>query len=791
MSDTPHDRRLRAPSIVMGISVLVGCALYLLSAWISDNAGTITTPSNPSPLRRSAIRFAQKVDLLEGLERACYDWRALLASRFAPASSDRLGFVVIDDESIRDIGRGESLQGVQFGLLWPRYLYAKVLEELRAQGARAVGFDVFFSDIRHDHASLSIGNTNIDSDAYFSVQLRRSKDTAVILAAVTNSVPAFLFRVGSTRLGDVHSLRDSDGIARRIRVYQDYEIPTFDLEYYAHREGMRLVQFYPQVVLQDYEDHSLVTNRLDANERLEVESSNGRTLLIATREQRRVWSMGIQLAASVLGLDLERAFVKEGRLHLPGTNGVSRVIPINRHGQISIDWTVGVGRDAIRRESFEEVLASGVLREKGRLAEIQTNWAGKTVLVGSLATANNMSDLGGTPLNGADFLAGTHYNVANSIIQNRFVHEWPMWAEFLLVVVFGLVAGVANLRLTPERATVVAGACSVLYLAMATFAYLQTRLWLPMAHPLVGGLGLTHSVMLTYRALFEQRERLRVKAVFSKLVSPEVVHELLRLERFSLGGARRRITVFFADVRGFTEMTDRRQAAAEDYVKSHGLTGDEAEAYYEQEAKEVLDTVNRYLSAIAEVVKEHNGTLDKYIGDCVMAFWGAPTADPHHAVHAVQAAIASQRAIHELNLVRAQENEARQLENAERAKAGLPPLAPVEQLALGTGVNTGTMMVGLMGSEDHTLNYTAFGREVNLASRLEGVSGRSRIIIGEATYRELLEHSPELAALCVMRDSVQVKGFRGAVTNYEVQWKVEAEGNTVTVRRPFPRSGKR
>ena len=101
------------------------------------------------------------------------------------------------------------------------------------------------------------------------------------------------------------------------------------------------------------------------------------------------------------------------------------------------------------------------------------------------------------------------------------------------------------------------------------------------------------------------------------------------------------------------------------------------------------------------------------------------------------------------------------------------------------------MMVGLMGSEDHTLNYTAFGREVNLARRLEGVSGRSRIIIGEATYRELLEHAPELAALCVMRDSVQVKGFRGAVTNYEVQWKVEAEGDTVTVRRPFPRPGKR
>lgn len=167
-----------------------------------------------------------------------------------------------------------------------------------------------------------------------------------------------------------------------------------------------------------------------------------------------------------------------------------------------------------------------------------------------------------------------------------------------------------------------------------------------------------------------------------------------------------------------------------------------------------------------------------------MAFWGAPTGNPKHAVYAVRAAIDAQRAIHELNEVRAREDDGRTEENARRLEAGLPPLPPVEQLSLGTGVNTGTMMVGLMGSEDHTLNYTAFGREVNLASRLEGVSGRARIIIGEATYRELLRHAPDLAELCVMRESVQVKGFRGAVTNYEVMWRRDESGNTIRLRRP-------
>lgn len=784
MAENPRDRRLRVPTIVMVLSTAVGALLYLASTWLEDATTRRGDMTRTSSWKRSAVSLAHKLDLLEGVERASYDWRALLASRTAPEPSPELGFVFIDDESIRDIGRGETLHGVPFGLLWPRYLYARVLRELEAQGAKTVGFDVFFSDIRHDHSSLSIGSEVIDSDIFFRSQILKSTNITLFLASVTNAVPAFLFREGNARMADVYSLRDSDGVARRINVVEDYRIPAKPLEIHAFNERLRIVRFHPEVVLQDYETFALTTNVLDANGRMEMVGGNGRVRLIPTLETPRVWSMGIQMAAAVLGLDLGQAQVTNGVLVLPGTNGVSRRIPLDRQGRMIVDWTVSVARNRIFKESFEEVLGADVLREKGRLSEIRTNWAGKHVLVGSLATANNMSDLGATPLRSADFLPGTHINVANSIVQNRFVHQWPVGLELMLVIAAGLLAGIANLRFTAERASTVVALLALGYGVGAVLAYLQWRLWLPLAHPIGGGFMLTHGAMLTYRAFFEQRERMRIKAVFSKLVSPEVVQELLRLDRFALGGARRQITVFFADVRGFTEMTDRRQAAAEEYVRAHGLTGEAAEAYYEQEAKEVLDTVNRYLAAIADVVKQHNGTLDKYIGDCVMAFWGAPTGNPKHAVYAVRAAIDAQRVIHELNEVRAREDDGRTEENARRIEAGLPPLPPVEQLSLGTGVNTGTMMVGLMGSEDHTLNYTAFGREVNLASRLEGVSGRARIIIGEATYRELLRHAPDLAELCVMRESVQVKGFRGAVTNYEVMWRRDESGNTIRLRRP-------
>ena len=142
--------------------------------------------------------------------------------------------------------------------------------------------------------------------------------------------------------------------------------------------------------------------------------------------------------------------------------------------------------------------------------------------------------------------------------------------------------------------------------------------------------------------------------------------------------------------------------------------------------------MNEYLTIIADVVLKHGGTVDKFIGDCVMAFWGAPVHNPHHALMCVRAAIETQRAVHKFNQEREAENRQREAQNLMLAADGRELLPLLPTLVVGTGINTGVVTVGLMGS-DERVNYTVFGREVNLASRLETVSGRSRIIISEAT----------------------------------------------------------
>jgi adenylate cyclase len=370
------------------------------------------------------------------------------------------------------------------------------------------------------------------------------------------------------------------------------------------------------------------------------------------------------------------------------------------------------------------------------------------------------------------FLVTKHWNVANSVIEGTFVHRSPLALDLLLILILGAAAA----WLTWELRALVASVSVLLlvagYVGIACLAYVQQRFWLPIILPVFGALLMTHVCLVTWRVIFEQAERRRVKGIFSRIVSPNIVNELLQAETLALGGARREISVLFADVRGFTEFTDKKQEQAAEYIAANRLSPEETEAYYDEQARETLNTVNTYLAMLADIVKEHDGTLDKYIGDCVMAFWGAPTPNTKHATCCVRAAIAAQRTFYELNRKRAEENKAIEIENLTRASSGLSPKPLQPILLLGSGINTGLVTVGLMGSEAHIFNYTVFGREVNLASRLEGFSGRGRVVIGETTFKHLKTDDPELAATCIpLADADKLKGFRSAVKVYEVPWR--------------------
>ena len=712
------------------------------------------------------------VDFLENVERATYDVRARAATRVPAPVATNLAFVSIEESTITAVKNGSV--GFRFGLYWPRQVYGRMVDELAGQGAGTVAFDVLFNELRPDHQALvqMADGGYVTSDDYFAMQLHRAGN--VILADTGDAPLPALFATNAVAIGDVTATKDADGVLRRVKAFETYRqwhpyfekaAETFDLDLARARIAGG------QVILP----------RRDGDE-IKVPVDGATNFDLAGFDQRlsgkaraftdeRIWQMGIVMAAREMGLDLAHPDIDlaRGRIVLHGANGVERIIPVDAQGRFYIDWRIASDDPHLLRAPAEVLLARNFQRLNGETNALDDPFRGKVVIIGSAAQGNDLSDRGATPLERDTLLVSKHWNVANSIITGRFIRRASLSEELALIILLGSITGFLTWHM---RAFAAAGGTfllAVAYVALAFFVYAKSRLWLPLVYPVAGAMLLEHLMLVAYWAVFEEGEKRRVRAVFSKIVAPDIVDELLQAEKLSLGGGRREITIYFADVRGFTEFTDQSQAKALAYVKEHNLSAAETEQVVNAEAQETLATVNLYLGAVADVIKQHRGTLDKYIGDCVMAFWGAPATNEKHAVACVRAAIDAQRAIYRINLERVAENHKRELEGLMGGGGYPKPKLPV--LTLGSGVNTGTATVGLMGSSEHLLNYTVFGREVNLASRLEAVSGRGRIIISEATYHQVRRDDPELAATCIALPAVKVKGIVAEVKIYEVPWR--------------------
>ncbi|MCS6948504.1 MAG: CHASE2 domain-containing protein, partial [Steroidobacteraceae bacterium] len=286
-----------------------------------------------------------------------------------------------------------------------------------------------------------------------------------------------------------------------------------------------------------------------------------------------------------------------------------------------------------------------------------------------------------------------------------------------LILLAGLM-GIVVPRLGPRPAlfAIAAAVAAVIAINIALWTRL---LWvLPLATSLMY-LGAASFLLLNFNYFVEVRRKRGVQRLMSQYVPPALVEQLDPDDvRVSLEGESREMSVLFSDVRGFTSL-------------SEGLS-----------PRELTQLMNAYLTPITAVIGAHRGTIDKYIGDAVMAFWGAPLADEQHATHAVLAALGMQRKVAELG--------------SEFAARGWPALQ------IGIGVSTGVMNVGNMGS-DFRVAYTVLGDAVNLGSRLEGLTKQYGvgILISQTTYEQLQ------GVVCREIDRVRVKGRAQPVAIYE------------------------
>lgn len=749
-----------------------------------------------------------QLPVFERLEWMTYDLRVRQALKFNHQNATNLGFVSIDEDTIKLVRR--SFFGPDGpGLYWPRHVYGRLVRELSDQGAKCVAFDVIFGELRRDHAAVPFGNSDtnwVESDEYFALECAAASN--VVLATSQGLMPPPFFLKSAAAIGDVSTDKDPDGILRRVRAFRYYtnwhsafrqieEDPYLGVSLAVARVETNRVVLPRTPDPLTGEKFEPIEIPLDGEGRFDMYDLAGTNLPPGIErfskplvDVKLYWHMGVILAAKSLDLDLTNARIDlaKGVVELlDGEGRTQRRIPVDEEGFFYVDWSMPPNHPDLFQQPMHQLLHQFFMRLNGQTNELVNPWRGKVAVVGSSALANDLSDRGATPVFKDNLLVSKHWNVANSIITGRFVRRLPLWLELgVTVLLGGLTAWLTwTLRSSPMAFAVVF-LLALAYILGGLIVYVQDRLWLPFVFPLVAA-SFTQIGILTWRVAVEQAARRRVRAMFSKMVSPKIVTELLRRESLALGGARHEITVFFADVRGFTELTVRTQQETENFIRERGLDGAAAESCHDQQARETLNTVNTYLDVIAQVVTNNDGTLDKFIGDCVMAFWGAPTTNPRHATACVHAAIQAQVAVRRLNEERTLENQRRKVENEQRKAAGLEPLPDLPLLNLGTGINTGMATAGLMGSaRADSLSYTVFGREVNLASRLEGASGHGRIFISENTMRHLRRDDPDLAARCLPREPVHLKGFSAPVAIYEVPWHSLGGDNEANPRTTKP-----
>ena len=635
-----------------------------------------------------------QLGLLRRLELSTLDYRfGIRGTRGGIDDSSNVVIVEISEDALRSMPAP---------FPWPRSYYAHLLRNLRAAGARAVGIDLLFSGADpvssiHDDSL----RTALDVTDLAVLAGKREEDRPDVVMSSTRENYGNIFFPGDSAIGLVNLRPDTDGI---YRLYNPFY--TLDV-------------------------------------------ASGGTLNVPT--------FGFAILNKFLGLSA---------LSTPRPDGdafayAGRRIPRYDPGSFLINL-YGPHR-TFRHINFQDVVDDGSFttideRESGE--EINTfsdpefgyrndgTFAGKIVLVG--VTVPEYKDVFPTPLargvqKGDNLMYGVelHANVIESVIRNDFLRLQPFWSEVVMILVLAAASLIATswvkgLRVRAGYLLELLGlfwvgilTLGVVSLSIHLFAHQGLVLKLTSALLAIAG---GYAASTVYHLVSERKQRLLIKSMFSTYVNPSVVEELVANPRkLALGGKREELTVLFSDIEGFTTMSQGMQP------------------------EEIVAVLNEYLSGMSAVIFRHDGTLDKYEGDAVMAFWGAPIPQADHAVRACKAALEMQEATARLNV--------------QWRVSGRP------QLRTRIGINTGTMVVGNLGGEGK-FDYTVIGDSVNLASRLEGANKEygTRIMVSEHTYdavrAEILGRQIDRIAVVGRSQPVvtyELLGLRGGPETAEIE----------------------
>ncbi len=640
--------------------------------------------------------FGQRtgVQPFESLELKSYDWRLSTTARPETARQD-IVLIEIDEYSLRNLEPNAGRWP------WPRVVHSSLLDYLARAPAKLVVYDVNFAE-PDSRAGFSYGDATMsgaDSDAAL-VEAVRAAGNIVLLAEATYGFSGDTSHLPA--VPDQGFAVDDPAVLQRHAVF----LPFPALAHVAAGIGHSLLMF-------DRDGPIRHTVPFVRSGHIGVPSLG----LLAGLRAAAVEPAAVSIQAETLAI--------AGRRRMP----LNTTRMATEDGVVSYLWGLIDFRgpallDDLKSRpypsySFFDLLYSDAQLQENLTPKVDPEvFRDKLVFVG--VTAAGLADVFETPFSRGKMPGiQIHAAVADDVMSGRFLGSASTAARIVTVVLSALAVGLIAAWFPVWWATALSAGFLAL-LGWAAFQAFAAGYWLNLSQPvLASSIALFGGV--AYQYFVEGREKRKMTRLFGRYVSKDVFDQLVMDPSLArLGGQRREMTVLFSDIRGFTTVTERG------------------------EPEDIVETLNDYFTRMVELVFLHKGTLDKFVGDMVMALFGAPLDDPDHADHAVETALDMVTALAELN---------------ERWQA-----AGRATLDLGIGINTGPMIAGNIGSEA-IMSYTVIGDAVNLGARLESLNKEygTRIIISEATRRQLKRHY-DLRAL----GEVVVKGKSQAVAIFEV-----------------------
>lgn len=635
--------------------------------------------------------------LLDSIELKTYDLRLLAHPATETATS--VTIVAIDEKSLAAIGRWP----------WSRSVLAQLIERLDAAGARVIALDVFFSEPENRAALEQIDHLeherrlNPATSPYRSIRQALATDTT--LAETLNKsgkvvLPiAFLLSPEEAR----HQRRGE--IAQQRTELEPYAIKII------HDTGNGRLDFAMPAT------YGVVTN---LPELTRAARAIGQINIVPDSDGAIRWAQLIMAhdGAFFPSADLQAVRLYQGAppltLHTAyGIRGVQlgeRWIPTNEQGRALVHYRGGARHFPFY--SATDVLAgrvdSAVLRDR-------------IVLIGP--TAAGLGDVRPTPID--SLLPGVEIraNTIQNLIDGDFIQRpgWMVIFDLAIIAGFGLLLAIVLPRLRFRASAAVTVVLALGYLLVTVVMFRVEGMWLNIVYPELLLVLMFVSATLTHY-LTAEREKREIKHAFQHYVPVKVVDEIMHdLNKLRLGGEKRELTVLFSDIRGFTSMAEQ------------------------QPPEQLVPLLNEYLTEMTEQVFRHDGLLDKYIGDAIMAVYGAPIAYPDHARRACRTAVGMMQSLHRLH--------------GEWRQRDLP------LLDIGIGINTGPMVVGNMGSKTR-FDYTVIGDAVNLGSRIESLNKQygTHILISEFTWQQVKDEFPNTREV----DRATVRGRTEPVRLYEL-----------------------